>query len=417
MTILNRHLVALFGIMSCLATGCNSSLPLDSGQYSLGGNATMNSPMKQNAADPRLANQIAEARQMERSGQLTDALNRYVRLAETHPNNSLVWHRMAVTYNKIGRQDHAETCYEHALALDPMNAELLCDCGYGQFLQGDMASAEQFSRRALAINPGLQRASNNLALVLNKSGKSNRDLEKSQMAGTRFHQPTPNFEQTLQTPMDAQRQVPVVSAQDMASPLASPATMAKVTSPMPMPMPMPKIMPAHLSRPIAQPIVQAQPKPHTVSMPMAQAKPMTRPSQENAQHVSAQPKSIGLTNQPDAKTVHDKPISKAEVARLDYYAADPSAPVDPPLTVTIESASAKPKAFNQPPKALTQPMQATRLDSNDETSGVKLTLSSGTEEEEKEVVEEEVIAKEEIRTVKRSEEPKHGVVRRLGDSE
>ncbi len=390
MTISNRRLVALFGILSCIATGCNSNLPLDSGQYSLGGNATMNAPTNENLTDARLANQIGEARQMERSGQLADALNRYVFLAQANPNNALVWHRMAVTYNKLGRQDHAATCYDHALTLEPMNAELLCDCGYGQFLQGDMASAEQFSREALAIDPSLQRARNNLGLVLAKSGNSNGAMEQPQMVGGGFNPATPFIDQMRQIPLAAQRQVPVVSAEALRASSANLAhPMAKATSPEPIPM--------------QQPIVQPLPKPHIVAIPNAQPMPISVPSEAIAIDVPPQPKTNSLPIRESAAAVHDKSDSEAEVARLNYYATDPSAPADAPPAAAIGSALAKQKALDQPPKALTQPMQATRLDSKDESSGVKMTLSSGTEEI--------------VRTVKRSDEPKQGAFRQMGDIE
>ena len=408
MTISIHRYAILLGILACMAAGCNSNLPLDSGNYSRGRAGLMENSRNQDRSNTMFANEITQARQLERSGQVVEALQRYVRLGEVQPNNALVWHRMAVAYDKVGRQEFAATCYEHALALDPTNAELLCDCGYGRFLRGDMASAEQLCRRALKIDPNMQRAHNNLGLVLAKSGNSTGAIEQFQLAGCDLNQARQNFQLARQSPTIERHSVPMPMAQAVEPMVQAVEPMAQAVEPMaqavePMAQavePMGKAVEVPQANPM-QPVTITRPA--AMPLPISTMTPRIVQSQSMTAFSSQQSKPKPMTDHAVAKSFGDQPDSSANVSQLNYYGSDPSAPIVESAATEIGSAVAKPAIVETPPKGFSLPLQATRTETDDEAGGVKMTLSSAEE-----------VAQP---TIKRSQEPKTGVVQRLGDVE
>ncbi len=312
MTTHHRRFVALIGLLLLAAAGCKSGMVAERGDYSMNGSAFAGARM-QHSFDPMSGNAFEQAREMERSGQMSEALQRYVQIAEANPNQPAVWQRMAVAYDKIGHREYATSCYEHAIELDPMNADVWCDFGYGQFLQGDFASAERSFRRALDINPNLERAHNNLGLAMAKLGNSASAVEQFRMAGCDGKQATENLKLALGAP---------IAAQPEPMPIAM-----QVPNPLPASMPAPEL-------------------PSSAAQPAADLQPIAaQPAAELP--VATQPLEAPLVEQ----TNSDVETNAEDVARLNDYATDPSLakrPTASSATSPMESADADdaPKAFS-----------------------------------------------------------------------
>ncbi len=75
-------------------------------------------------------------------------------------------HRLGVLYDKQGKFEKAREYYGKALKHRPNDAELLCDIGYSYYLQQNWKESESHLRSAVKIDPQLERAHNNLGLVL-----------------------------------------------------------------------------------------------------------------------------------------------------------------------------------------------------------------------------------------------------------
>lgn len=225
-----RIMFGLIGLCSGLACGCRSGGMVDSG-FPVGGVAPTNASFQQ-PLDPQVAQPMAEARALERSGQIADSLQCYVRIAEQHPELPLVWHRMAVAYDKVGRAEYAATCYQRALMLDPNNAEILCDCGYGRYLQGDLASAEKYCRQAVAIDPSSARAHNNLGFVLAKSANGEAAMDQFRQAGCDRPQAAQTLELVRGMSVPAPQSHPTTPLAESNPPTAAPIVAApEITSP------------------------------------------------------------------------------------------------------------------------------------------------------------------------------------------
>lgn len=113
---------------------------------------------------------FAEARALEKHGELELAIAAFQRLREEH-GTAAALHRLGVLYDQRGDFKKANACYQEAIELLPDNAELVCDAGYSRYLQGDWLASEDHLQRALAINPLMKRAHNNLALLYTRTNR------------------------------------------------------------------------------------------------------------------------------------------------------------------------------------------------------------------------------------------------------
>ena len=338
MTANHHRFVMLLGLALLASTGCKSSMLAERGEYSMYGNSVAGSRLH-NSLDPASINTFEQAREMERGGQTTAALERYVQIAEAKPNQPAVWQRMAVAYDKVGHRQYATYCYDRAIELDPMNADIWCDLGYGQFLHGDFESAQGSFRRALDINPNLERAHNNLGLAMAKLGDASSAVEHFRMAGCDGKQAAENLKLARGAPIVAQPEpMPVV----MQTPNLLP-TMMPAEEPLPMsPQPADEFPVA--TQPVAELPVAMQPE---AELPVA-TKPLEAPQVMQAQ------------SKPRANT--------EEVARLNHYATDPSvtksfsrSPVaTAPTTMVIEDDA--PKTFST---SIEESFRPSKLDLDD----------------------------------------------------
>ncbi len=104
------------------------------------------------------------ARSLERKGHHRRAIEAYERIIEEH-DSTLAYHRLAILRDQQGDFAASSEMFAEALRRQPENAELLCDMGYSQYLQGNDQEAAEILNQALRLEPESPRAHNNLALV------------------------------------------------------------------------------------------------------------------------------------------------------------------------------------------------------------------------------------------------------------
>jgi tetratricopeptide (TPR) repeat protein len=122
------------------------------------------------------------ARLLERQGKLTEARNTYLEIlsSQSHPESL---HRLGVTEIRQNRVDAGLKLLSQAAADGDASAELLGDYGYAQFLAGDLTTAEETLKQAVAIDPSQKRNVNNLAIVVGKQGRLEESLQFFRQAG------------------------------------------------------------------------------------------------------------------------------------------------------------------------------------------------------------------------------------------
>jgi tetratricopeptide (TPR) repeat protein len=172
--------VAFVGLLSLAITGCGLFRPQGREDARVSGptqSLMLNSPATASERHTALSQQdkyqlqLATARSLERRGQVAAAEQVYRQLTETATDNSAAFHRLAVLHEKQGSFDEARAWFDKALEIAPDDAALRCDAGYSSYLHGRYEEAEEHLRCALAKEPKLGRARNNLALVLARTGR------------------------------------------------------------------------------------------------------------------------------------------------------------------------------------------------------------------------------------------------------
>ena len=139
--------------------------------------------LRQQTPNPKEAEQLLVARQLECQGKHEQARELYKQMLDKHPNNPEYLHRMAVVCTRLQRYGEASSLYERARQRDPRNASLLADMGYTAYLRGDREEAERLLREAVHIKPSDKRALSNLALVVGSYGKFDECLDLLRQAG------------------------------------------------------------------------------------------------------------------------------------------------------------------------------------------------------------------------------------------
>lgn len=86
------------------------------------------------------------------------------------PNNGDAWGALAVLEDQAGHWSASAAAYDRALALRPDDAALINNAGMSLLAQRRFVDAERVFRRALAIDPGNERAKNNLDIARVSSG-------------------------------------------------------------------------------------------------------------------------------------------------------------------------------------------------------------------------------------------------------
>jgi Tfp pilus assembly protein PilF len=113
----------------------------------------------------------------EQQDELPTARDTYEKLCRAEPRNAAAQHRLAVVLTRMGELEAALPHFQVAHELEPTNAEIVCDLGYNAFLQGEYATAETLLRLALEVDPRHERATNNLAIVVGRTGRTRESFE------------------------------------------------------------------------------------------------------------------------------------------------------------------------------------------------------------------------------------------------
>lgn len=161
----NKLLVGLLLLPSgagCLNTQSvkNSMMP----ESPIGGSAV--------ATDAKLSDreaaeiQFSVAEELDKNGFMHDAAERYEKARQLDSKYKHVCRKLAVLYDKMGNDRRALEEYDDAIKLAPKDPDLMNDLGYCHYNRGRWTDAETCFRHAIAINPKHKRATINLGLAL-----------------------------------------------------------------------------------------------------------------------------------------------------------------------------------------------------------------------------------------------------------
>jgi tetratricopeptide (TPR) repeat protein len=130
--------------------------------------------------------QISLGRVAEQQGDLEQAMIAYKAALRRDDRRADAYLRMAVLQDKQGKFRESAELYRKALHMRPGDPEIFCDMGYSFYLQRRWAEAEMNLRQAIAVNPELARAHNNLALVLARDNRCDDALAEFRKAGNKL---------------------------------------------------------------------------------------------------------------------------------------------------------------------------------------------------------------------------------------
>jgi tetratricopeptide (TPR) repeat protein len=119
---------------------------------------------------PPQADELSAARDLERHGELDNAVEAYQRALQQDPQRGETYQRLAVLYAKRGDLENANQLFDKAGSRMSPDSQLLTDHGYCLLLQGRLAEAEDRLRQSLRLDPSSQRTRNNLGIVLARRG-------------------------------------------------------------------------------------------------------------------------------------------------------------------------------------------------------------------------------------------------------
>jgi len=114
---------------------------------------------------------MARARSLVEKGQIEQAIGIYQDVVKQDNSRPDAYHRLAILHDMKGECDKARGFYHAALERDSRNAEVLCDFGYSCYLQRRWREAEEHLSQAIALQPDMARAHNNLGLLLARTGR------------------------------------------------------------------------------------------------------------------------------------------------------------------------------------------------------------------------------------------------------
>ena len=116
---------------------------------------------------------LAAAQELDKKGFDNEAIPQYEKARDLAPQRAaFVARRLAVLYDRQGDAPRALKEYGRALQIDPRDADLLNDLGYFHYRRDDLAVAESWFRKALAINDQHRQATINLAQVAGRQGRN-----------------------------------------------------------------------------------------------------------------------------------------------------------------------------------------------------------------------------------------------------
>jgi Tfp pilus assembly protein PilF len=126
---------------------------------------------------------LAQARGLEKKGELARAEAIYRRALEANPRNALAAHRLAVIADQRGEFEHSAWYFEQALWNNADDPDIRCDYGYSLYRQERWQDAEAQYQSALAMEAQHARTHNNYGLLLARTGRPDEALTSFRQAG------------------------------------------------------------------------------------------------------------------------------------------------------------------------------------------------------------------------------------------
>lgn len=178
--IVSTFTVLAAGNLSCrsvttdIETTAASQLPLSD-------NANESTPS--DPAQRKISLLEAQATLCEMDNKTGDAVQLYETILQTDPKHVAALHRLAILHSQQGYHTGAEACFQKAIELAGDSATLHNDYGYYCHLQGKTDAAIFHLRQALAQDPQLLEAHNNLGMVYARMGRFGEAEFEFQQAG------------------------------------------------------------------------------------------------------------------------------------------------------------------------------------------------------------------------------------------
>jgi len=116
------------------------------------------------------------------SGNLDDAMNKYVEATHVNSSYAPAYYNIGVIYSELGQYQDALNGYQAALQRNPRYVEAFCNIGVIYKNLGNLETAVLYYEKALGINPNFKIVRNNMAIALTDLGtkvKNDGDISKS----------------------------------------------------------------------------------------------------------------------------------------------------------------------------------------------------------------------------------------------
>jgi Flp pilus assembly protein TadD len=120
---------------------------------------------------------FARAVACHQSGDLRQAEELYLRIAQAEPGHASVHHLLGLLAYQSGRNENAADLIRHAIALSPGNANFHCNLGIVLVQLGQVDQAEVCFRQALTLKPDYADAHCHLGSALQEQGKLDKAAE------------------------------------------------------------------------------------------------------------------------------------------------------------------------------------------------------------------------------------------------
>lgn len=130
------------------------------------------------------AQEMARAKNLERSGKAHEARTAYERLVTRYPDRYEPFHRLGVMADRERRFSEAQGLFDEAIRRNPTNPDLHNDLGYCLYLQGQFDQAEAAVTHALQLNPANPRYYNNLGLIFGHQRRYDEALAQFRRGGS-----------------------------------------------------------------------------------------------------------------------------------------------------------------------------------------------------------------------------------------
>ncbi|MEJ7591648.1 MAG: tetratricopeptide repeat protein [Planctomycetaceae bacterium] len=129
--------------------------------------------------ESRVTTLLAEGQRALQENRITEAQKAYNEVMQMVPDEPTAHHGLAMAADLTEQWAEAEDHYRQALRSRPRDANLLCDIGYSYLLQNRYSEASSYLSQAIQINPNLDNAHTNLALLDIRQG--NREAARQRL--------------------------------------------------------------------------------------------------------------------------------------------------------------------------------------------------------------------------------------------